>query len=423
MTRGMARPQVHPAVRPRRRRRGRIVLVSVVVGLALAAAGAAAGVYVDGESVALPAPSGPYALGRLSDDWVDTSRSDPFAVPPVVRRELVVWIWYPAARSAQLPGRYLPGAWARLLAPGQWPIPTARLEDLRGHAVDHAAIAPSHAPYPVLIMEPGIGRVPLEYTTIAEDLASHGYVVVGITPTESASAVVFPDGRVIHATSAASEPDGGSATAYRHWGDAVVGVWTQDIAFVLARLQRLAGAPGSTLAGHVDLRHVGVFGHSLGGAAAAEFCHLDRRCTAGADIDGDPFGSVTTTGLTQPILFIHSDQGACDYAGCAAARQAQRRMFAQGAPGSVDLTIQGTLHNNFTDAALFSRFPLPRSLLLLGSVNGRRGLGLTDLYLQAFFDHSLRHRVTPVLSGGVGTPGEVRLATRAVVRFASPRVR
>ena len=383
-----------------RRRIRRILLVSLVVCLAFAVAGAAVTVYIDGESVALPAPSGPYAIGRLSYDWVDPSRHDPFAANPAVRRELLVWIWYPAVRSSEPPGRYLPGAWGRLLAPDKGPIPAARLENLRAYAVDHVAAAPGRAPYPVLIMEPGVGRVPLEYTAIADDLASHGYVVVGVTPTESASAVVFPDGRVIRATPGASEPDQGSATAYRRWGNAVVGIWARDIAFVLTRIQRLAVAPQGTLASHLDLRRVGVFGHSLGGAAAIEFCHRDRRCTAAADLDGDPFGAVTTSGLRQPVLFMHSDQGPCDYAGCAAARQAQRSILAHAARGSVDLTIHGTLHNNFTDDALFSRFPLPRSLLLLGPINGRRGLMLTNTSLQTFFDRSLsagEDRARPLL--------------------------
>jgi len=382
----------------RRRPLGRRALVGITVCLAVAVAGAAVIVLVDGASVALPGPSGPYAVGRLSYDWVDPSRPDPFAAHLGSRRELVVWIWYPARPTTAPAGRYLPGAWGPLLAPGYAPIPAARLEDLRAHAVDHAPVARAPSPYPVLVMEPGLGRIPLEYTTIAEDLASHGYVVVGITPTGSATAVVFADGRVVHATAAAAEPDATSAAAYRRWGDAVVRVWTRDIAFVLARVQHLAVTPGSALAGHLDLRRLGVFGHSLGGAAAAEFCHLNLRCRAGADLDGDLFGSVTTAGLTQPFLFAHSDQGVCDYAGCADARQAQRTVIAHGARGTVDLTIRGTLHNNVTDAALFSRFPLPQSLLLLGPIDGRQGLGLVDRYLQAFFDRSLR----PVSSYGRG---------------------
>ena len=41
----------------------------------------------------LPAPTGPYAVGRTSFDWVDESRSD--SATPHGHRELVVWLWYP----------------------------------------------------------------------------------------------------------------------------------------------------------------------------------------------------------------------------------------------------------------------------------------------------------------------------------------
>jgi predicted dienelactone hydrolase len=62
-----------------------------------------------------------------------------------------------------------------------------------------------------------------------------------------------------------------------------------DTAFVLDRLGRLnAGNPPGKFTDRLDLTQVGVFGHSLGGATAAQFCHDDPRCKAGIDIDGAP---------------------------------------------------------------------------------------------------------------------------------------
>ena len=57
----------------------------------------------------------------------------------------------------------------------------------------------------------------------------------------------------------------------------------------------------------MNLQSVGVFGHSFGGAAAAEICHLDDRFKAGIDLDGDPYGDVIKTGLNQPFMFILSE--------------------------------------------------------------------------------------------------------------------
>ena len=60
-----------------------------------------------------------------------------------------------------------------------------------------------------------------------------------------------------------------------------------DLRFVLDRL----GGAGP----------VGVFGHSLGGATAAQLMHDDRRVRAGIDLDGTLYGPVTTAGLDRPF--------------------------------------------------------------------------------------------------------------------------
>jgi len=58
--------------------------------------------YVEHRSaLELPAPTGPWAVGRLVSVWTDASRTDPFAPGPGQPRELLVWIWYPAAASAE----------------------------------------------------------------------------------------------------------------------------------------------------------------------------------------------------------------------------------------------------------------------------------------------------------------------------------
>ena len=87
--------------------------------------------------------------------------------------------------------------------------------------------------------------------------------------------------------------------------------WTGDIAFVLDRVGRLnASAPSGKFTDRLDMTRVGVYGHSLGGAVAAQFCHEDTRCKAGIDIDGAPHGSVVEAGLRQPFMFLLSDHGA-----------------------------------------------------------------------------------------------------------------
>ncbi|MGH9270999.1 MAG: hypothetical protein ACRDZ2_06980 [Ilumatobacteraceae bacterium] len=39
----------------------------------------------------VPAPTGTYAVGRTSFEWVDVARPDPYAPDPTSARQLVVW--------------------------------------------------------------------------------------------------------------------------------------------------------------------------------------------------------------------------------------------------------------------------------------------------------------------------------------------
>src|SRR6202163_500441 len=46
--------------------------------------------------VTLSTPTGPFAVGRALYDWADGETLDTLAPGPGIKRELLVWIWYPA---------------------------------------------------------------------------------------------------------------------------------------------------------------------------------------------------------------------------------------------------------------------------------------------------------------------------------------
>src|ERR1700686_5691676 len=58
---------------------------------------------------ALPTPTGPFAVGRTTYVWSDPAHLDPMAPQPGSTRELLAWIWYPAAprQPSQTLGPYL----------------------------------------------------------------------------------------------------------------------------------------------------------------------------------------------------------------------------------------------------------------------------------------------------------------------------
>ncbi|HEX5501076.1 MAG TPA: hypothetical protein VFW96_00555, partial [Thermomicrobiales bacterium] len=288
---------------------------------------------------------------------------------------------------------------ANLREPGVGGLLYQRADRIQVHAVADAPLAPARDRYPVLILEPGLGRAPMDYTTLAEDLASRGYVVAGVFPTDSTD-VLFPGGRAVRSVDAARD---GAAL------DQLVEVWAGDVRFVMDRLTALNTTTGDRFAGHLDLARLGVFGHSVGGATAAEVCRLDARCKAGADLDGTPYGPVARTGLPQPFLFIDGDEdttGACD-ADCAANRQGTATIVQSAPTGHYALVVRGAHHFNFTDLAV-TFFPLGRPTGLIGPIAGARGLQITRAYLAAFFDHYLQNAPAPLLDGPAPAYPEVR---------------
>src|SRR4051794_31006278 len=60
--------------------------------------------------VTLPVPTGPFAVGRMTDVWFDDAHPDTLAAVPGSKRELFVWIWYPsdARQSAAVLDDYFP---------------------------------------------------------------------------------------------------------------------------------------------------------------------------------------------------------------------------------------------------------------------------------------------------------------------------
>jgi pimeloyl-ACP methyl ester carboxylesterase len=204
---------------------------------------------------------------------------------------------------------------------------------------------------------------------------------------------VFPDGRVIERTPEnnpeflENQPQAGRLNE-------LLTAWTADAGFVLDRLERLnASDPPGRFSGRLDLARVGVFGHSFGGAQAAQFCSEDPRCKAGIDIDGRPLGSVVQSGLHQPFLFLLSEQNTADAEGRQVMADIQAIYDHLPANGRFVAKIRGANHFGFSDdgGLLKSHIVLGvlRRLGVIG-LDGRRQLAVTAYCVRTFFDAYLK---------------------------------
>jgi predicted dienelactone hydrolase len=361
----------------------------------------------------LPAPTGRYQVGRRSFDWVDHDRAERFSADPQDRRELVVWVWYPAAHGPDAErAAYLPEAWA----------PTGQFlgldaAGLLSHAVADAAVAGDQPSFPLLVMSPS-GFPPLMLAATAEDLASHGWVVVGVNHTYETAVTAFADGRVVpvnpDAIAGALGPQTGPYQERFRQREAVCNGKTADLASVADQLGRLAVDGSDPLAERLDLGRLGAFGHSFGGNAALEWCRQDPRCLAAANLDGALWTDVGRVGLERPALQIlanhpefamsGADAVAAGMATDATAFDAEKaatfdgwRTVHQAGRPAYTVEVEGSTHLSFMDVPLLPlRGGSPAAAMLAATnIEPQRMWRITCDLLLAFFATHLQPAGTP----------------------------
>lgn len=361
----------------------------------------------------LPMQTGSFAVGRTAYVWSDPAHRDAMAPTPGAKRELLAWIWYPAAprQPSQTFDDYLPAPWRAALEQQTSVLLrqflTRDLSRIRVHSIRDAELSPLARSYPVILMRGGHSALVADYTSLAEDLASHGYVVAGFDAPYRSFVVVFPDGRVIsRAPQNDAELVGGAEKV--HLAEKLVQAWSADMSFALDKIERLNTAdPSGRFTGRLDLQRVGAFGHSLGGATALQFCHDDPRCKAGIDVDGAPFGSVVGEGVTQPLMFLMSDhRGETD----PESRWVEANFHAiyDRTPRDrrLQIMIQGANHFMFSDGAMLKSPILMGVLRMLGvvGIDGRRQIALSQHYISTFFDVYLKGAPATQLRTQAGYP-------------------
>ena len=376
----------------------------------------------------LPAPTGRHPVGRASFEWVDPGRVDVYSSNPQDRRELVVWVWYPAA-----PG---PGAERAVYLPEPW-APAGQLlgldtAGLRSHAVADAPLADERSSYPVLVQSQS-GFPPLLLAAIAEELASHGYVVVGVNHTYESAVTVFADGRVVPMSPAAVAGLLGPQTETRPYQEqfaqraAVCDYKAADLASVADQLEQLPADAAGLLAGRLDLDRLGALGHSFGGNAALQWCRNDRRCRAAANLDGALWTEVGRVGLDRPVLQVLAEHPqlapsgaeavAAGMATDAAAYETEKaitfggwRTVQQRARPGYTVQVKGAGHLSFLDVGLLAaqgEGPV-KAMLAATSIAPRRMWRITcDLLLAFFATHLQQAAVPPLLMGPSGDYPEV----------------
>jgi len=340
-------------------------------------------------------PSGPLPVGTVTYVWDDPARIDPYAPEPGQARRLVVQFWYPQEKEAPA-----------------------------------GAVSGAQPIYPVVVFSHGGFGLRLSNISTYRELASRGYIVASLDHTYQSIATIVPGSGVILASpeyqallqgalDGDSEADAGMRQALE--------IRVADVRFVLDRLERLNQDPASSiLSGRLDLARVGLFGHSLGGATAAQVCRVDSRCKAMLDIDGTISGDVTgidaagqaqfvEAGFQQPVMFLNSGNLYNDpvyQPGYAPNRSA----FDRAVLPAYNLVLAGAEHLNMTDLPLVvspQLFPLlGERQAQAGSISPERSARIIGAYTAAFFDRYLKELPAPLLEGPSADYPEVTFEAR-----------
>lgn len=257
----------------------------------------------------LPNQSGKYNVTLTIGTLTDYTRNDPSVATPTPRT-LVLSVFQPTECKSTVDAPYMPNKTAEFQGP--------YLQQEFGIPVDLSPIFLA-ARLPVCPSEPKTCSTPdhdrmllfsggwniprLYYSALASAIASEGFTVITIDHPGDTNIITYPDGHAVVGLNA-SDPTGEEFAVYTHRRAA-------DVSFIIDQLSNatvVAELFPQREARKLELSKIGMLGHSLGGATAVQVAGQDLRVRAAINIDGAFWGSVPSSGISKPIMYMISEQ-------------------------------------------------------------------------------------------------------------------
>ena len=342
-------------------------------------------------TVAVPLPTGPEPIGTRVLDLIDPSRQDPF-LPGGTKRELLVRLWYPASltEACKSADYASPRTWSYFSQLVGVPLP-----QVITNSCSNAPVA--NGLHPVVVFTHGYTGTFTDYTFIAEDLASRGYVIASVDHTYEATAVEFPDGRFVKSVL-------GSHLAKTWRGDDATlsfagSVRLQDLKFVVNELEHLNSRADDPFGGKLDLSRLAIAGHSAGGAIAFQALEGDARFKAAVILDGYlPTALVHPTHA--PVLVLSAGRELAIPDHCTLWTNLHgHRLF---------VNLNGAEHLTPSDELW-----LAKGAIKTGPMGPDRTVAAIRDYIAAFLDTNLRERPAhPLLTGPSSIYPDATITTR-----------
>jgi hypothetical protein len=352
------------------------------------------------QAISLWDPTGPYHVGYMQETFNHTTLNDP-TEPGTF---MLVTIYYPTRQIPNTTSPYLDSISAGIfestigLTPGVLSNLTTRLQFQAPTLLNtHSAFNNATSPYPSLIFTPGAGLPASSYTAYLSELASYGYAVIAIDHPGEAPYLPLPTNNGTHGVY--GYPD---FTNFPPTLDETFDVLNYRITDILAVVSeaflptfvRQYGLPFNTT-------HLGAFGHSIGGAAAAAVIASKSDDAAlfkvGANLDGGFFQVMNNTGdvdtnvpapdLKHPFLELASE--AHFFGDASSPGDGTWEYFNDAQSGWLrDVQVLGSRHLDFSDIPLWIDLLDQRAVLnqtWVGPVDAARVTHLVNALLREFF--------------------------------------
>lgn len=320
------------------------------------------------KNVAVPSATVANKVGTRVMRLVDGTRNDPYLANGT-KRELLVRFWYPASLAQGCKA-------AQYTSAGVW----SYFSQLKGVVLPQVTTnscwnAPMvGGPHPVVVFTHGYTGTFTDYTFLFEELASRGYVVASVDHTYEATAVEFPDGRLVKSVlgsylSKSAKSDVQTLTF-------AVSVRLDDLKFVMNELERLNAGNNEPFAGRLDMSRVALAGHSLGGLTALLGVQQEPRFRAGVILDG-VLPDFVAVGTQTPMLVLTAGNDGWGENDC--------RLWNGLRGPRVAVNLKGAEHVTPSDAVWLAKYAIKA-----GSMGPEKTIAAVRSYVAAFLDANLR---------------------------------
>lgn len=367
-----------------------------------------------------PQSTGPFDVSTQTH-YLTSSRQQESHVPLQhdEPRKIVIQFWYPTLNKQHIADAPWAPDFISRLKKECFLYRFFGLDNIFTSAQLQAPLAKDQAPFPVILYSHGLGLgIRDDNTALCEELASHGYIVVGISHPYASYVVRFQDGHEVFNTINTEK------LPYQERQELAareMDIWLADSQDVIDYLEELnVKQDDNIFFKALDLDNIGALGHSFGGATAAQLCRHDARCKAGINMDGKLYGSQATAPFHKPFMFLLASESLDNSKPLSQEEIIKRYQTKENYDESCILHVQGfdelaqaigkdvykviingAGHGAFSDFALLKYHSLiSRYFIDLGTglLDSRRSHEIIKAYVCDFFDIYLKNKKPELLN-------------------------